>query len=198
MKGLIKYELKKMISLWWLVYAAVMIFLFVVRTREETYNYFAYVLASIHIVKIAADTVRADEESGWLALQGILPVSKRQYLTVKYIRYGIVTALNCCFIYTLIGIRCALNGSFGILICGTGIGMSMAANKFKGIRAAVCGDTFSARFTRLHNDANILCMGARVIGPGLAKDIVDQFLTNDFEGGRHAIRVDMITAFENE
>ena len=115
MKGLIKYELKKMFSLWWLVYAAVMIFLFVVRTREETYNYFAYVLASIHIVKIAADTVRADEESGWLALQGILPVSKRQYLTVKYIRYGIVTALNCCFIYTLIGIRCALNGSFGIL-----------------------------------------------------------------------------------
>ena len=115
MKGLIKYELKRIISLWWLVYAAVMIFLFVVRTREETYNYFAYVLASIHIVKIAADTVRADEESGWLALQGILPVSKRQYLTVKYIRYGIVTALNCCFIYTLIGIRCALNGSFGIL-----------------------------------------------------------------------------------
>ena len=90
------------------------------------------------------------------------------------------------------------SNSFGILVCGTGIGMSMAANKFKGIRAAVCGDTFSARFTRLHNDANILCMGARVIGPGLAKDIVDQFLTNDFEGGRHAIRVDMITAYEAE
>ena len=88
--------------------------------------------------------------------------------------------------------------SFGILVCGTGIGMSMAANKFKGIRAAVCGDTFSARFTRLHNDANLLCMGARVIGPGLAKDIVDQFLTNDFEGGRHQIRVDMITAYEAE
>ncbi len=86
--------------------------------------------------------------------------------------------------------------SSGILVCGTGIGMSMAANKHLGIRAAVCGDTFSARFTRLHNDANVLCIGARVIGAGLAKDIVDQFLTNEFEGGRHAVRVDMITEIE--
>ena len=87
-------------------------------------------------------------------------------------------------------------GSLGILVCGTGIGMSMAANKFRGIRAAVCGDTFSARMTRMHNDANILCIGARVIGQGLAKDIVDLFLTTEFEGGRHATRVDMITALE--
>lgn len=115
MKGLIKYELKKMFSVWWLVYAASMILFFVVRTREETYNYFAYVLASVNLAKIACGTIRADEKSGWLALQGILPVSKRQYLTVKYIRCGIVTALNCCFIYTLIGIRCALNGNFGLL-----------------------------------------------------------------------------------
>ena len=86
--------------------------------------------------------------------------------------------------------------SFGILVCGTGIGMSMAANKHRGIRAAVCGDTFSARFTRLHNDANVLCIGARVIGAGLAKDIVDQFLSIGFEGGRHAVRVDMITEIE--
>ena len=86
--------------------------------------------------------------------------------------------------------------SLGILVCGTGIGMSMAANKFEGIRAAVCGDTFSARMTRMHNDANVLCIGARVIGPGLANDIVDLFLTTDFEGGRHATRVDMITAIE--
>lgn len=88
-------------------------------------------------------------------------------------------------------------GALGILVCGTGIGMSMTANKFKGIRAAVCGDTFSARMTRLHNDANVLCIGARVLGYGLACDIVDLFLTTDFEGGRHATRVDMITALEN-
>ena len=87
--------------------------------------------------------------------------------------------------------------ALGILVCGTGIGMSMAANKVHGIRAAVCGDTFSARMTRMHNDANVLCIGARVIGPGLARDIVDLFLTTEFEGGRHATRVDMITAIEN-
>lgn len=86
--------------------------------------------------------------------------------------------------------------SLGILICGTGIGMSMAAGKVRGIRAAVCGDTFSARMTRLHNDANILCLGARVIGLGLARDIADLFLTTGFEGGRHATRVAMISELE--
>ncbi len=87
--------------------------------------------------------------------------------------------------------------SRGILVCGTGIGMSMAANKVHGIRAALCGDTFSARMTRIHNNANVLCLGARVIGEGLARDIVDLFLTTDFEdGGRHAQRVAMITEIE--
>lgn len=86
----------------------------------------------------------------------------------------------------------------GILICGTGIGMSMAANKVKGIRAAVCGDCFSARFTRLHNDANVLCMGARVIGAGLAMQIVDEFLDTGFEGGRHAKRVEKIMRLEEK
>ena len=91
----------------------------------------------------------------------------------------------------------APNDYFGILVCGTGIGMSMAANKHRGIRAAVCGDTFSARFTRLHNNANVLCMGARVIGIGLATDITEIFLATDFEsGGRHEERVNMITAIE--
>ncbi|MBR7116621.1 MAG: ribose 5-phosphate isomerase B [Clostridia bacterium] len=89
-----------------------------------------------------------------------------------------------------------LNGSFGILVCGTGIGMSMTANKHKGIRAAVCSDTYSARLTRNHNDANVLCLGARVIGSFLALDIVDSFLGAEFEGGRHAIRVDMINALD--
>ena len=86
----------------------------------------------------------------------------------------------------------------GILVCGTGIGMSMAANKCKGIRAACCTDTFSARFTRLHNDANVLCMGARVVGAGLACDIADIFINTEFEGGRHQKRVDMVMALENK
>ncbi|MCQ2430499.1 MAG: ribose 5-phosphate isomerase B [Clostridia bacterium] len=84
----------------------------------------------------------------------------------------------------------------GILICGTGIGMSMAANKHVGIRAAACENTFSARMTRLHNNANVLCMGERVIGPGLACDIVDLFISTDFEGGRHQIRVDLVNGFD--
>lgn len=86
--------------------------------------------------------------------------------------------------------------SFGILICGTGIGMSMCANKYNGVRAAVCSDTFSAKMTRRHNDANVLCMGARVIGSCLAEDIIDIFLENEFEGERHKIRVDMMTDIE--
>ena len=86
----------------------------------------------------------------------------------------------------------------GILICGTGIGISMAANKVKGVRAACCSDYFSAKFTRLHNDANILCFGARVIGAGLACELVDVFLKTEFEGGRHQRRVDLITAMEED
>ena len=84
----------------------------------------------------------------------------------------------------------------GILVCGTGIGMSMAANKHKGIRAACCENTFSARMTRMHNNANVLCFGERVIGYGLACDIVDQFVDTEFEGGRHQARVDDINALD--
>ena len=84
----------------------------------------------------------------------------------------------------------------GILVCGTGIGMSMAANKHRGIRAAACSDTFSARLTRVHNDANVLCFGERVVGMGLALDLVDAFVDAEFEGGKHQRRVDMITQIE--
>jgi len=87
---------------------------------------------------------------------------------------------------------CAL----GIIVCGTGQGIMMAANKVKGIRCGVCSDTFSARMIRQHNNANMLSLGARVIGEGLALDIVEAFLGAEFEGGRHATRVDMITALE--
>ena len=86
----------------------------------------------------------------------------------------------------------------GILICGTGIGMSMAANKHKGIRAACCSDTFSARLTREHNDANILCFGERVVGPGLALDLVDAFLGAEYlNNGNHVTRVAMLADIEN-
>ncbi|MCE8515791.1 ribose 5-phosphate isomerase B [Ruegeria pomeroyi] len=80
----------------------------------------------------------------------------------------------------------------GIILCGTGQGIMMAANKVVGIRCGVCSDTFSARMIRMHNDANMLSLGARVVGEGLALDIVDAFLSAEFEGGRHATRVDMI------
>lgn len=85
-----------------------------------------------------------------------------------------------------------------ILICGTGIGISMSANKIKGIRAALCGDWYSAKYTRLHNDANVLCMGGRVIGAGLACEIADIFLETEFEGGRHAARVEKIMKLEDK
>ncbi|NOX25166.1 MAG: ribose 5-phosphate isomerase B [Deltaproteobacteria bacterium] len=79
----------------------------------------------------------------------------------------------------------------GILICGTGIGMSMAANRHAGIRAALCHESFTARLSREHNDANVLCLGARVIGAGVALEIVRAWLTTDFAGGRHLRRIEM-------
>ena len=92
-----------------------------------------------------------------------------------------------------------LNGETerGILVCGTGIGMSIAANKYKGIRAAACSEHFSAKFTRLHNNSNVLCLGGRVIGVGTAIELVDLFMDTEFEGGRHQTRVDKIMAIEN-
>ncbi len=88
-----------------------------------------------------------------------------------------------------------------ILCCGTGIGMSIAANKVKGIRAACCSDIFSAKYTRLHNDANALCLGARVVGEGLAEELATVFVETGYEGvdgGKHARRVGLITAIENK
>ena len=85
---------------------------------------------------------------------------------------------------------------FGIILCGTGQGIMMAADKVKGIRCGVCHDTFSAGMIRAHNDANMLALGARVIGEGLALEVVDAFLSTEFEGGRHGLRVDMIKALD--
>lgn len=86
----------------------------------------------------------------------------------------------------------------GVLICGTGVGISMAANKVKGVRAAVCSEPVTARLTKQHNNANIIAFGARIVGIELAKEIVDAYLDAEFEGGRHQTRVDLIMAIENE
>ncbi len=85
----------------------------------------------------------------------------------------------------------------GILVCGTGIGISMAANKIKGIRAALCADWYSAKYTRLHNDANVICMGGRTTGAGSAVEMLDVFLHTEFEGGRHATRINKIMKLED-
>lgn len=94
--------------------------------------------------------------------------------------------------------RAVLDGSCraAILCCGTGVGISIAANKLKGIRACCCSETFSAEYTRCHNDANALCLGGRVVGAGLACAILDVFLATPFEGGRHQQRIDKIHALE--
>ncbi len=84
----------------------------------------------------------------------------------------------------------------GVLICGTGVGMSIAANKHKGIRAVVCSEPYSAKLSKMHNDSNIICFGARVVGDELAKMITDAFFTANYESGRHQARVDMINSFE--
>jgi ribose 5-phosphate isomerase B len=92
--------------------------------------------------------------------------------------------------------RAVVDGQYdlGIIVCGTGIGVSMAANKVRGARAALCTDTYMARMARAHNDANVLTLGGRVLGEGSALDIVDAFLVTEFEGGRHADRVNKIMA----
>ncbi|MGQ9779464.1 MAG: ribose 5-phosphate isomerase B [Bacillota bacterium] len=87
---------------------------------------------------------------------------------------------------------------YGILVCGTGVGMAITANKVPGIRAVVCSDTFSARMARAHNDCNVLCLGGRVVGPGLAVELVAAFLATEFLGERHARRVEKITALEEK
>ncbi len=97
--------------------------------------------------------------------------------------------------------KCALavredEGSFGILICGTGIGISIAANKIEGIRAALCHDAYTAAMSRAHNDAQILCFGQRVVGMGVVQSMIDAFIETPFEGGRHAQRVEKINRLD--
>ena len=119
---------------------------------------------------------------------------------LEYKDFGTYTEDSCH--YPIFGVRAAkavADGECdrGIVICGTGIGISLAANKIKGIRCALCSDPYSAKMTRAHNDANMLALGARVVGIDLAKMIVETWLDTPFEGGRHQTRVDMISAIEN-
>ena len=119
---------------------------------------------------------------------------------VEYKDYGCYDESSCDYPVQASKVCKAIqNGEaeLGILFCGTGLGISMAANKHIGIRAACCSDYFSAKFCRVHNNANILCLGGRVLGPGLASELVDVFLETPFEGGRHERRVNQITEIEN-
>lgn len=114
--------------------------------------------------------------------------------------FGTYTTDSCHYpIYGARAAQAVAQGKcdLGIVICGTGIGMSMVANKIHGVRCALCSDTYSAKMTRIHNNSNVLALGARVIGVELAKEIVHAWLDAEFEGGRHQTRIDMITALEN-
>ena len=119
---------------------------------------------------------------------------------VEFRDFGTNTTDSCDYpIFAQLACDAVVGGECekALLFCGTGIGISMAANKVKGIRAAVCSDYFSAKMTRMHNNANVLCLGGRVLGTGLACELVDVFLATEFEGGRHQTRIDMIHKLEN-
>lgn len=126
-----------------------------------------------------------------------LKESIKQYLSglsIPYRDFGTNTTESCdypLFADNVCNSILQRECSQGILVCGTGIGMSMAANRHRGIRAAVCTDEYCAKYTRLHNDANVLCLGARVVGEGLAQEIVQIFLSTPFEGGKHQKRIDL-------
>ena len=128
----------------------------------------------------------------------------KQHLTergIEFVDFGTDSEKSCDYpVYAEKVCNAVVSGEAekGILCCGTGIGMSMAANKIKGIRCACCGDCFSAEMTRRHNDANVLALGGRVVGPGLAEKMVDLFLDTPYEGGRHARRVGMVMELENK
>lgn len=139
-------------------------------------------------------------DHGGLMLKNIL---KEHLLSCGYepVDFGTCTEDSCDYPdFALPAAEAVARGECekGIVICSTGIGISIAANKVKGIRCAHCHDTYSAKYTRLHNDANMLAFGQKVIGDGLMLEIVDTFLNTEFEGGRHQRRVDKIKAIEEK
>lgn len=126
-------------------------------------------------------------------------ISLMEELNIEYVDLGCECSTSVDYPdYAIPVANMVANGEVdrGILICGTGIGMSITANKVQGIRCALVHDLFSAKVTREHNDSNILAMGERVIGPGLARSIAETWLTTPFEGGRHETRVNKISSYE--
>ena len=126
-------------------------------------------------------------------------IALREEMNLEYKDYGTYTTDSCDYaVFAKRAAQAVASGECdrGILCCGTGIGISMAANKVKGIRCACCSEPYSAKMTRLHNDANMLAMGARVVGVDLGRMIAEIFLTTGFEGGRHQRRIDQIMAIE--
>ena len=143
---------------------------------------------------IVQKVIIGSDHAGYTLKQEVIAHLKEQGLDVTDV--GTDSTASCDFpVFAEALCHQIQDGTFslGILICGTGIGMSMVANKCRGIRAACCSETYSARLTRMHNDANVLCFGARVVGSGTALDMVDAFLSTEFLGGRHQRRVDMIS-----
>lgn len=137
------------------------------------------------------------DHGGFLLKQEIKAYLEKKQIPYK--DYGCYDEQSCDYAFIAKKVADAIvNGECekGLLFCGTGIGISMAANKVHGIRAACCSDHFSTEMTRRHNDANILCMGGRVVGPGVASELVEVFLNTPFEGGRYQRRVDQITQIE--
>ena len=132
------------------------------------------------------------DHGGFNLKQAIIEHLKNNGLDV--VDLGCYNAESCDYpvIAKAVAEKVLADSSRGILVCGTGIGVSITANRYKGIRASHCTDTFTARMTRMHNDSNILCLGERITGVGLALDIVDIWLNTSFEGGRHQKRIDMI------
>ena len=140
----------------------------------------------------------ACDHAGYRLKQWIMKNLDEQ--NISYKDFGTYSEESCEYpVYAEAVSKAVAAGEYdkGILVCGTGIGMCIAANKIRGIRAAVCSDCFSAELTRRHNDANILTLGERVVGTGLAMKIVDTFLSTPFEGGKHAARVEMIRELES-
>ncbi|HIY46010.1 MAG TPA: ribose 5-phosphate isomerase B [Candidatus Borkfalkia excrementipullorum] len=139
-------------------------------------------------------------DHGGLALKNVLLeyLKKNGY---EIMDFGTCTAESCDYPdFVLPAAEAVASGECerGILVCSTGIGVSIAANKVKGIRCAHCHDTYSAKYTRLHNDANMLAFGQKIIGDGLMLEIVETFLNTEFEGGRHQRRIDKIKAIEEK
>lgn len=132
------------------------------------------------------------DHGGFNLKQAIIEYLKNKGLDV--VDLGCYNTESCDYpvIAKAVAEKVLADSSRGILVCGTGIGVSITANRYKGIRASHCTDTFTARMTRMHNDSNILCLGERITGVGLALDIVDIWLNTSFEGGRHQKRIDMI------